>query len=200
MPPESTSDRTSSFVKNGLPSLAREASAPALSATPVPTSVSRNAWCSDDRERTEHDRQRPTFPLEPLDQPIERVPRVGLCRAVGPDDQYRRRTQAPNEVLERFEGNFSRVQVLETAGREGRSARDARQRPGQQLEDLVRLSEHAAPLTGQRAASRRRADFGDLAEHGKQSHELGRQVRQIGGRRAALSFRRKCSRMSSKNS
>ena len=93
IPPDSTSERTSSFVKNGLPSVASRSRRASSSETfGAPTSDSTSARCSEGEKGGERDRHEAGVVREGLEHADEGVPLVGLRLAVAADDERRRRT------------------------------------------------------------------------------------------------------------
>jgi hypothetical protein len=90
------------------------------------------------------------------------MPLVDFRLPVGPDDERRRRAEAPRDVLERLDRELRSVQLFE--GEEKRlAAGDPREGAGDELEDrdLV-LDLPVAGLDGSRIAARSRAQLADL--------------------------------------
>ena len=136
IPPDSTSERTSSLVKNGLPSVASRSRRGQLV-----RDLRRPDERLDERavlgggEGPQRDRDEARVVREGLEHPDERMPLVGLRLAVAADDERRRGPQAPDDVLERLDRDLGAVQVVEDQD-ERLAAGDPRQRPGDELEDL----------------------------------------------------------------
>ena len=136
IPPDSTSERTSSLVKKGLPSVASRSRAGELV---------RDLRRADQRldegavlgggEGPQRDRDEARVVREGLEHPDERMPLVGLRLPVAADDERRRRPQAADDVLERLDRDLGGVQVVEDED-ERLAAGDPRQRPRDELEDL----------------------------------------------------------------
>ena len=133
------------------------------------------------RQRAERQRREAGIAAERLQHFHEGMPLVDLRLPVGPDDQGRRRAEAPRDVLERLDGELRPVQLLE--GEEERPApRDPREGAGDQLEDrgLVFGLPSVARPGGPRVAARRGAQLADLGEDREEREEVAREVGEVG--------------------
>ena len=157
IPPESRSERTSSFVKRGLPSVAaRSRPARSSESLPPPAASSTRARCSDGVSGPSVSAAKRGSPAERLEHLGERMALVDLGLPVRPDDERRRRAEAARDVLEGLDRELRPVQLLE--GEEQRlAARDARQGARDELEDrdLVLGLAPVAGLDRARVAARR---------------------------------------------
>ncbi len=86
------------------------------------------------RERAERERGEAGIAAEGLQHLHEGMPLVDLRLPVGPDDERRRRAEAPRDVLERLDRELRPVQLLEDE-EERLAAGDPREGAGDQLED-----------------------------------------------------------------
>lgn len=135
MPPDSTSERTSSRVKNGFPSVASRSRWARSSETfGAPTSDSTSDRCSEG-EKGERERDEARVVPEGLEHADQRMASVRLVLTVAADDERRGRPQAPDDVLKGLDRDLRAVQVVEDED-EGLAAGDPCQRPGNELEDL----------------------------------------------------------------
>ena len=130
-------------------------------------------------ERPEGDRGEAGVAAERLEHPDEGVPLVDLRLPVGPDDERRRRAEAPDDVLERLDRELRAVQFLEDE-EEGPAAADPRERPGDQLEDRDPIFglPPLGPPPGRRVP-RGRPEIRDLGEDGEEREEVRGEVREV---------------------
>ena len=186
----------SSLVKKGLPSVASRRAAPRGRRRPSapPTSDLHERAVLGGGEGRERQRRRTGGrPRKHSSMRVERMAPVRLGLPVAPDDERRGRPQAAHDVLQRLDRDLGAVQVLEDED-ERLAAGDARQRPGEQLEDLDPVL-GLLLLAGRRdarVAADGRAQVGDLGEHagrgrsdrprGPRSPALGRRARRVAGR------------------
>ena len=114
MQPESSSERTSSLVKNGFPSLASNScwARPSTISLP-PISVSRNARCSSSENGSSAMDSNCRSPRNEDSILVKRMPAVGLGRAKGSHDQRWRRRQSSHDVLQGFDRYVGPVQILQ---------------------------------------------------------------------------------------
>ncbi len=117
------------------------------------------------RERRQRDRHESRVVGEGVQHLDEGVALVGLGLAVAAHDQRRRRTEAPDDVLEGLDRGLGAVEVVEDQD-ERLAAPDPRQRPRDELEDLEAVLRLALLRRGGDAgvAADRRAELGDLRE------------------------------------
>jgi hypothetical protein len=105
---------------------------------------------------------------------------VGLGVAVAADDQGRRRSEPPDDVLQRLDRDLGAMEVLEDQD-ERLAARDPRERACQKLEDLdaVLWLLLLAGCGRARFTGDGRAQLRDLRQLGEESDQLRRKVGKV---------------------
>jgi hypothetical protein len=132
------------------------------------------------RQRAERESREAGVAAERLQHLHERMPLVDFRLPVGPDDESRRRAEAPRDVLKRLDRELRAVQLLEREEKR-LAAGDPREGAGDELEDrdLV-LGLPVAGSYASRIAARRGAQLADLGEDGEEREEVARDVGEIG--------------------